>query len=101
MLPIGIIAQYAAVASDTFSSELGILAKTSPVMITAPWKKVPKGTNGGVTTLGLFFGLLGSFLLTFVALWALYLAPPRQIMNGQTVAMITYMGLLGSVVDSG
>lgn len=27
LLPIGIVAQYAAVAADTFSSELGILSK--------------------------------------------------------------------------
>lgn len=27
LLPIGVVAQYAAVAADTFSSELGILSK--------------------------------------------------------------------------
>jgi uncharacterized protein (TIGR00297 family) len=100
LLPIGIVAQYAAVASDTFSSELGILAKTSPFLITAPWKRVPRGTNGGVTVDGLVYGALGSFLLTLVAIAALYFAQPRQLMAFGTAGLITAMGLLGSVVDS-
>lgn len=100
LLPIGIVAQYAAVASDTFSSELGILAKTAPFLITAPWKRVPKGTNGGVTVDGLVYGALGSFLLTVVAMAALYLARPRQLIDFGTASLITVMGLLGSVIDS-
>jgi uncharacterized membrane protein len=100
LLPIGIVAQYAAVASDTFSSELGILAKTSPFLITAPWKRVPRGTNGGVTVDGLVYGALGSMLLTLVAIAALYFALPQLLMDFSTAGMITGMGLLGSVIDS-
>lgn len=58
---------YAAVAADTFSSELGILAKSKPRLITAPWKVVPPGTNGGVTATGINAGLLGSFILSATA----------------------------------
>ena len=100
LLPIGIIAQYAAVASDTFSSELGILAKSSPFLITAPWKRVPRGTNGGVTIDGILYGALGSFLLTLVAAAALYLAPPRRLMDPRAFGVIVIMGLLGSIIDS-
>lgn len=97
---MGIIAQYAAVAADTFSSELGILAKSEPILITAPWKQVAKGTNGGVTIDGLLYGALGSLLLTLVAVIMLFVSPPRIAMSNETVAVITVLGTLGSVIDS-
>ena len=100
LLPIGIIAQYAAVASDTFSSELGILAKNPPFLITAPWKQVPKGTNGGVTLDGLLYGALGGWLLTLTAGLALAFAPPHATIDVRTAGLLTVMGLLGSVIDS-
>lgn len=100
LLPIGIVAQYAAVASDTFSSELGILATSTPFLITAPWKSVPRGTNGGVTALGLAYGALGSFLLVLTAALTLYVARPGFAMAPATATLLTLMGFLGSVIDS-
>nr|POE51905.1 protein pgr [Quercus suber] len=100
VLPIGIIAQYAAVAADTFSSELGILSRTSPFLITAPWKRVPKGTNGGVTIDGLFYGALGGFLLTATATFALRVLPPYLATDTRTTVVLTLAGLAGSVIDS-
>ncbi|KAI6899100.1 hypothetical protein KC318_g3113 [Hortaea werneckii] len=76
VLPIGVLVQYAAVAADTFSSELGILSATTPFLITAPWRKVPRGTNGGVTMEGLMYGALGAWLLTVTAVLALRFCSP-------------------------
>lgn len=56
-------------AADTFSSELGILSNSQPRLITSPTlRKVPKGTNGGVTIWGLVAGLLGSFTVVASAM---------------------------------
>lgn len=100
LLPIGVMAHYAATAADTFSSELGILAKGQPFMITAPWKRVPRGTNGGVTIDGLVYGLLGSSLIAAISAFSLYFCTPYQTMDCGAAALITTMGLLGSVIDS-
>lgn len=98
LLPIGIICSYAAATADTLSSELGILSSSTPFLITQPWRKVPRGTNGGVTVLGLLWGLFGGFL---IAVAAVILAPrPLPIDDVRFVAGISVAGLFGSVVDS-
>ena len=55
---------YAAVAADTFSSELGILSQSKPRLITS-WnlREVPPGTNGGVSFAGTLAGYLGAFTI--------------------------------------
>jgi uncharacterized membrane protein len=94
---------YAAVAADTFSSELGILSKSTPRLITSlTLRKVPPGTNGGVTPAGLAAGLLGSFTIALTsAVFLPFCADESGIQDRAvwTVAM-TFWGLLGSVLDS-
>ncbi|KAI9713413.1 MAG: hypothetical protein M1820_000795 [Bogoriella megaspora] len=102
LLVVGIIANYAAVASDTFSSELGILSKSEPFLITSfPPRHVPRGTNGGITLTGLAAGALGSLAIAFTAL---LLTPFCDNWSWQNrvgfTAAITLVGLVGSVWDS-
>lgn len=110
---IGIIANYACVAADTFSSELGILAKGQPRLITSlTLRKVPRGTNGGVTLTGLAAGLLGSIIIVTASMLFLPLcssATEGKLGGGvawsleqrQTLILgLTVWGLLGSVADS-
>jgi len=108
LLPYGIFAQYAAVAADTFASELGILAQEQPVLVTDVMallsfrpKRVPRGTNGGVTTLGTVAGLGGAAL---IAATTVTLTP---FCGGWTyadklllVVAMTVWGGLGSLLDS-
>ena len=95
LLPIGIIAHYGAVAADTFGSELGILAKSTPVLVTAPWKKVPRGTNGGITIEGLSYGLFASFLITCIAYVGYYFMPPYKLMDIRVAILVCGMGAFG------
>lgn len=113
ILVVGIVANYAAVAADTFSSELGILSKSQPRLITS-WnlRKVPPGTNGGVTWHGLLSGVLGSIIIVTATMALTPFCPPRTphgLVNVHgwdfrarmrfTYAM-TLWGALGSVLDS-
>jgi len=88
----GIACAYAAAAADTFSSELGILSNQQPFLITNPWKRVRRGTNGGVTSMGLFAGLIGS---QFIA--AAYLLVTKDL-KGALLAVL--MGFMGTLLDS-
>lgn len=119
LLVIGVIANYAAVCADTFSSELGILSTHSPRLITSlNLRKVPRGTNGGVTLWGLVAGVLGSMVITTTSMLFLPLCPVSPeaspllapgLQGGKGwgpkerqyfgLAMVTW-GALGSVVDS-
>ncbi|KAF2152268.1 hypothetical protein K461DRAFT_293947 [Myriangium duriaei CBS 260.36] len=89
---VGVAAAYAAAAADTLSSELGILARGQPLLITQPWRRVPRGTNGGVTLLGLAAGGVGG-----VALAGLHYAHYR---DGGKAGLVSGLGLVGTVVDS-
>lgn len=94
---------YAAVAADTFSSELGILSKSNPRLITSlTLREVPPGTNGGVTATGLGAGLLGSFTVALTSAILLPFCPGQSSIQKRALwtAAMTIWGLLGSVLDS-
>ena len=60
------IAHYACANGDTWASEVGILAKTSPRLVTTVFtREVPPGTNGGMSLLGTAASALGG---TFIGL---------------------------------
>lgn len=111
LLVIGIIANYAAVAADTFSSELGILSRTEPRLITSlTLRKVPRGTNGGVTLWGLVAGFLGSMIVVTASFFFLPLCneqngggdgrPWTVSQKAQLAWGLTIWGTLGSLLDS-
>ncbi|TDZ39780.1 Protein PGR [Colletotrichum spinosum] len=114
LLVIGIIANYAVVAADTFSSELGILAKSEPRLITSlNLRKVPRGTNGGVTPLGLAAGGLGAMIIVTASMVFLPfcgdstagkvgggLAPWTTEQRSTFMLGMTLWGVLGSLLDS-
>jgi uncharacterized membrane protein len=92
---------YAAVAADTFSSELGILSKAKPRLITAPWRVVPPGTNGGVTLYGLGAGLLGSGIIAVTSTLLLPFCQDWDVSEKAKFTLgITFAGFCGTLLDS-
>lgn len=104
-LTLAIVAQLAALQGDTWSSELGVLAKSQPRLILG-LRKVPAGTNGAVTCEGLAAAVgagvfTGSLCFAFEYAAALVRGPLQDnptptMLFGACVAAATF----GSMVDS-
>ncbi len=60
----GFIGSIATATADTMASEVGVA--TTPRLITN-FKKVPPGTDGGVSVLGTFAGIVGAGLIGLAA----------------------------------
>ena len=88
------VASFAFGAADTWASEIGVLSTSEPRMITT-WKKVPCGTNGGVTVLGTISSCLGGILVGITAF--LFGTTPFQ---PSLILLGFFSGMLGSMLDS-
>ena len=82
----------ATAAADTMASEIGVTGGI-PYMITT-LRKVPIGTNGGVSLKGELVCLLGSFVVSLVALALNVLTTPAMLVA------CTIAGFIGTNLDS-
>jgi len=95
----GFIGAVGTATADTLATEIGLLYPRDPRSIADLRKKVPPGTSGGVSPLGEFATLLGSFIIGLVA-WLLGIgaSPEWNFMRVMAIALIS--GFLGCTVDS-
>jgi len=84
-------AALACATADTWSSEIGVLSRTSPVFIVSR-KSAQPGVSGGVSTLGTCCSILGSLLIAFV-----YYCYYEQIAE---TTCILILGFTGALIDS-
>ncbi|CAK9799453.1 Transmembrane protein 19 [Anthophora quadrimaculata] len=104
-LSVGILGAFACCNGDTWASEIGsVVSNGDPFLITNR-SKVPKGTNGGVSWIGLLVSLLGGMavglshyitVLMTVDTIVLQLAAPQW----PIIIIGGIGGLFGSIIDS-
>jgi uncharacterized protein (TIGR00297 family) len=84
-------AAFAAANADTWATEIGVLSKNSPRLITN-FKQVEMGTSGGITLLGSLSAIAGA---SFIAGFAVIAR-----MGSIAFWLIVLTGFYGSLVDS-
>jgi uncharacterized protein (TIGR00297 family) len=92
------------VNADTWATELGVLSKQPPRLITSG-KKVPAGTSGGITAIGTLAALGGGLFIGLVA-WGLsrgagwLSGEPLPGWGGMAIVVTGFGGLAGALFDS-
>ncbi len=98
---LGAAAALAAANADTWATELGVLSRDEPRLITSG-QKVERGTSGGITREGTLAALSGAL---FIGVLAVIVWPTASRDAGfgiliLRVGIIGLVGLAGSLVDS-
>jgi len=95
------VGHYACAAADTWASELGILSKANPRLVTTLFlRKVPHGTNGGCSILGTFASAMGGAFIGFVYWICSYFLEPSDSSQYPMIIVGLVCGVLGSLFDS-
>ncbi len=100
-------------AGDSFASEIGVFSLKDPCLPFPPFKRVPKGTDGGVSALGNLASILGAFIPALFG--TILLSPLVPTLLGESEMIIgihrypltplglmvpVLLGMLGSYIDS-
>ncbi|HVN53998.1 MAG TPA: YbhB/YbcL family Raf kinase inhibitor-like protein [Anaerolineaceae bacterium] len=99
---IGFAGSLAAVTADTWATELGVLSRTPPRLITTGRAAEP-GDSGAVSLAGILAALGGAALIALLACLLYPLAPDGVQFQGPVLlffAIISLSGVAGSLLDS-
>lgn len=83
----------AAAAADTWATEIGAFSPIPPRLVTS-WRRVTRGTSGGITLLGTLGGCAGAVTIA----WLTFALAPRGV--APRLLTVAVAGVAGMLVDS-
>lgn len=88
----------AAANADTWATELGVLSKSQPRLISS-FRRVPTGTSGAISPAGILAATAGAALIAWLAglPWS---GLPHALDWPHVLLLVTAAGLSGSLIDS-
>lgn len=86
----------AAMVADTTATEIGMLSRSRPRLISRPSIRVDIGMSGGVTLLGIMASLIAAFIIGILSTYLL----PRSFSQGILILSIAIGGFTGNIMDS-
>jgi len=89
----------AAANADTWATELGVLSRSTPRLITS-LRPVERGTSGGISSTGTWAALAGGLLVGLAAVLCRPGGPGSAAEDIMALLWIGFAGLFGSLVDS-
>ncbi|XP_075164656.1 transmembrane protein 19 [Haematobia irritans] len=104
-LGIAVMSVFASCNGDTWASELGsVLSEGDPFLITS-FRKVPRGTNGGVSFIGILVSFMAGVAVGFTYFITVYFTAPVHMMlisppQWPLIVWGGIAGLYGSLIDS-
>ncbi|HMD87878.1 MAG TPA: DUF92 domain-containing protein [Anaerolineaceae bacterium] len=98
---LGFVGSLAAVNADTWATELGVLSKSMPRLITTGMPVEP-GTSGGISLTGSISAFAGSLLIALLAriVWQGNTISSGFLQQASFIALLSLAGLGGSLLDS-
>ncbi|XP_078075898.1 transmembrane protein 19 [Mustelus asterias] len=100
---LSLLGALACSSGDTWASEIGSVASKSQPRLITTWEKVPIGTNGGVTFVGLASSLLGGMVVGLAYLLTQMMFVENLDVSPPQWPIVLYgaaAGFIGSILDS-
>lgn len=100
---VGVFVAFAVHTADTWATEIGILSKKPPRLVTNIKQTVKPGTSGGITIIGSLASLFGSILIAAVYLISYIVTNSTMAINRQGISILILIiigGFSGSILDS-